>query len=645
MIGLRLDRLDPRVIQVLNLAAVAGSAATLPVLVDASGLEGDDLLDATDVAVAAGLLVEDGAGRLSVPHALIGQAIRARLGRTRRLDLHRRVAAAIEQSSDRQSAPAVLAHHLFEAGSLVDRDTRIAAGLRAGRRSVDVGAYEDAASWADRVEGLVTDQVGARDRAVLALLRSDLERCQGDRAKAIAAARDGAVWARRDGDPMLLASAAESWMMSLSGVGFDIGMPADGRPRRSCWSGRSPSCPPDLRRYQVRMRSMLASVLVPDPDPTRRVQLADEAMAIAAVGDESELVASALLARRLAWWQLDRLDERTAVVLDAVRHAHDAGNVHLELTAMLFAMSDLLEQGRMAEHLAMLDEFTARADELHVVLFQVYGMFQRASHALSAGDYAEARRLADAALAAGRRSHGVNAEVAYAGVWFRLALDLGTLPATLRRERAHVRRQPPPADVADRRRPRPRRRRPPRRRTGPLRGPRRSRRRAAARQPDVPARHVHAGRGGGGDRRSASGPPSCAARSSRTPRASPPAGWPGSRSDRSATTSGWPPRRPATSPLPPRSSGRPSSATSATAPAHTRPGPTARWAACCAPRGRRRGRGGGRATRRRRSARPSRVLNRRSARQSATLIGTSVLTARAESNQHPASARAPAGGR
>ena len=302
--------------------------------------------------------------------------------------------------------------------------------MRAGRRSVELGAYEDAAVWADRVEGLVTDQVGARDRAVLALLRSDLERCQGDRAKAIAAARDGAVWARRDGDPMLIANAAESWMMSLSGVGFDIGAPAEDA-LVQLLERAIVELPADDRRYQVRMRSMLASVLVPDPDPSRRMQLADEAMAIAAVGNESELVASALLARRLAWWQLDRLDERTAAVLDAVRHAHDAGNIHLELTAMLFAMSDLMEQGRMAEHLAMLDEFIARADELHVVLFQVYGMFQRASHALSEGDYAEARRLADAALAAGRRSHGVNAEVAYAGVWFRLALDLGTLPATL----------------------------------------------------------------------------------------------------------------------------------------------------------------------------------------------------------------------
>ena len=48
--------------------------------------------------------------------------------------------------------------------------------------------------------------------------------------------------------------------------------------------------PPDERRYGVRMRSMLASVLVPDHDPTRRLELADEAMAIAAETDEDELV-------------------------------------------------------------------------------------------------------------------------------------------------------------------------------------------------------------------------------------------------------------------------------------------------------------------------------------------------------------------
>ena len=191
------------------------------------------------------------------------------------------------------------------------------------------------------------------------------------------------------------------------------------------------------------------------------------------------------------------LDERTAAVLEAVRHAHDAGNVHLELTAMLFAMSDLLEQGRMAEHLAMLDEFTAacrRAARRRCS--RCTAMFQRASHALSAGDYAEARRLADDALAAGRRSHGVNAEVAYAGVWFRLALDLGRLPATLPESERMLRRQPAAADVADRRRARPSS--PPAASTTPGSTSRTSSALDGvqhARQPDVPPGDVHARRG------------------------------------------------------------------------------------------------------------------------------------------------------
>jgi tetratricopeptide (TPR) repeat protein len=229
---------------------------------------------------------------------------------------------------------------------------------------------------------------------------------------------------------MLVAQAAEGWMMSLSAVGFDIGQPAD-QDLVELMEQAIAELPADELRYHVRIRSMLTSVLVPEHDPTRRLQLAEEAMAIATLGDDDELVASALLARRLARWQLDALDERLELILESVDRAHRSGNVQLELTAMLFALSDLLEAGRMSEHLAMLDEFAARAAELHLPLFETYGRFQRASHALSAGDFAEARRLADDALATGRRSHGVNAEIAYAGVWFRLALDLGRLPETL----------------------------------------------------------------------------------------------------------------------------------------------------------------------------------------------------------------------
>ena len=70
---------------------------------------------------------------------------------------------------------------------------------------------------------------------------------------------------------MQLARVAEGWMMSLSGVGFDIGEPAD--PELVDLMERAiAELPDDQRRYQVRIRSMLTSVLVPDPDPTRRLR-------------------------------------------------------------------------------------------------------------------------------------------------------------------------------------------------------------------------------------------------------------------------------------------------------------------------------------------------------------------------------------
>ena len=94
-------------------------------------------------------------------------------------------------------------------------------------------------------------------------------------------------------------------MMSLSGVGFDIGRPVD-RDLVALMELAISSLPAEERRYGVRIRSMLASVLVPSADPTRRIQLADEALAIADQHDDPELMASAQLARRLALASVDR---------------------------------------------------------------------------------------------------------------------------------------------------------------------------------------------------------------------------------------------------------------------------------------------------------------------------------------------------
>jgi DNA-binding SARP family transcriptional activator len=430
MVGVRLDRLDPTVTQVLNLTAVAGPAATLPVLEAASGFDGDRLLDAADAALAAGLLIEDGAGRLAMPHALIGQAVLSRLGRTRRLDLHRRIADALERESELLSSPATLAYHLVEAGPLTDRARQISAALAAGRHALDVGAYEDATAWCERVDALVADQADAATRAEAALLRSDTARARGDREIAVSAAVDAAALARATAQPMLIARAAEGWMASLSAVGFDMGQPAD--PALVALLEEAIGIlPDDDRQHQVRLRSMLVSVLVASWDHRRRERLAAEALDIAKDDGRPELVASALLARRLASWRLDDLDERADDVLVAVDEARRAGNVHLELTAALFAMSDLLEQGCVEEHLRLLERFRARATALHQPLYLTYALFIEAGHRLATGDPAEAERLNDEALTLGRRSHGANAEIVHGGIRYLLAQYRGNLASTL----------------------------------------------------------------------------------------------------------------------------------------------------------------------------------------------------------------------
>ena len=172
---------------------------------------------------------------------------------------------------------------------------------------------------------------------------------------------------------------------------------------------------------------MLVSVLVEDGDAVRQEQLSEEALAIARHTGDPGLLASALHARRLALWRRDLLAERLPIALGAVEHARLAGDVHLELTAMLLAMTDLLESGRVDEQLAMLRAFCERSATLHSPLYDVYSDFLQSCRLLTVGEYDEAERVANEALAAGLSAHGTNTEMAHAGQMFCLVWDRGQL--------------------------------------------------------------------------------------------------------------------------------------------------------------------------------------------------------------------------
>ena len=423
MLGARVDRLPAAGAQLLALAAVAGPLSTLPVLVAASDLDADVALDAADVVVAAGLLREDGAGRLVTPHALVRHAVLGRLTGSRRQDLHRRVGNALRTAAGTEVSPAEVAHHLFAAGDLVSPSERLLAGVAAGEEAMARTSYEDAATWAERARTL-SPRVPPGEAALVELLDSAAQRQLGERMRSEQAARRAAELAGTDA--LLLARAAEAWALSISGVGFSFGETADPELVRVLTTAIA-LLPDEVVDHHVWLRSMLVSVLVQSDETARKEQLSTDALTIARRDGDPGLLASALHARRMALWRRDFLDERLPLALDAIEHARTAGDLHLELTAMLLAMQDLLESGRVDEQLEMLRWFRERSSTLHSPVYDVYSEFLESCRMLTVGDYDEAERLANAALVAGLSAHGTSTEMAHAGQMFCLVWDRGQL--------------------------------------------------------------------------------------------------------------------------------------------------------------------------------------------------------------------------
>lgn len=428
VLGQRLDRLGDACARALAAAAVVGPTVDLPLLAAVSGLDGEELLDATDVAVAARILVEDGpTGRLAFAHALVRQAVLQRLTAVRRAALHARVADALRQSDEPR--PSELAHHLLAAGDLVPVTERVAAALDAAEAALQVLAHEDALGWVERAAAVAGDRHLPGLTARLHLLESASASAAGDRARATAAASASSLAAGADGDATGRAHAAEAAALSIAGVGFDFG--AVDEELVALLQSALDDLPVEETALRVRLLLALSSAHAQSPDVERRRRWADQAVAAAATSSDPEVVAAAQLARRLAAWRPDALDERLDAGARAVEAARAVGHRRLEATALLFRVGDLLESGDVAATEAAFAEFRERVGELRQPVWTTYADFLDATFHLIRGEYATAERLSAAGLAAGIASHGTNAEQARGGQLFCLAWDRGELGAVV----------------------------------------------------------------------------------------------------------------------------------------------------------------------------------------------------------------------
>lgn len=187
VVASRLDRLAPLAKETIQLASVIGVRFGDRVLRTAGG---DRVADAVDQLIAADLVIEAAPGerregRYRFKHAVTQEVAYNTLLVRRRTDLHRRVAAAMEEVLGEQLRdfyPALAHHYLL--GEVPEKAADYA--WRAAQRALSIHAHLEVIRFAEQALELF-DQLGDVDRAIETLyLLARIRRYRGENDAALA---------------------------------------------------------------------------------------------------------------------------------------------------------------------------------------------------------------------------------------------------------------------------------------------------------------------------------------------------------------------------------------------------------------------------------------------------------------------------
>jgi len=205
---------------VIEVASVLGNEVRAALLATAAAVPVPDVEATLVRAVATGILVERGRSSHGFGHGLIREALYRDLPNSRRMELHARVAEALDRDLGDPERPwAELAHHLLEAGpAFVER--AVPCAIRAAERALDAVAYADALTILERARaGVELAAPPDKTRAELCLAESLARARTGDTARGRALCLQAVTLARAVGDSELFARVALGY-----GAEFSFGL-------------------------------------------------------------------------------------------------------------------------------------------------------------------------------------------------------------------------------------------------------------------------------------------------------------------------------------------------------------------------------------------------------------------------------------
>jgi DNA-binding SARP family transcriptional activator len=206
----RVERLPGPAATALRQAAVLGRDVDVDLLAAVAGRNADELLDALETAVLAGLLDEPAPGRVRFTHALVRDTLYEDTPLMRRSRLHAAALAALRAQGDADAI--TLAHHAVAAADPSTAADAIPLVVAAAREAAALGAPAEAArQWASALR--LHELAGPRGGDALDLLLPSISAHAraGDIVTARAQQRDAVRAANRLGSRERLVDALAAW--------------------------------------------------------------------------------------------------------------------------------------------------------------------------------------------------------------------------------------------------------------------------------------------------------------------------------------------------------------------------------------------------------------------------------------------------
>ncbi len=353
VVGRRLSRLSENTNTVLSIASVVGQATNVDVLVAVSDLAEDAVIDALDEASAAALLRESASGTYEFTHALVRSTLYDELSATRRTRRHRQIGEFLEAH---EGDAASLAYHFRRSGTSDLRALDYAAA--AGESALEQRAFDQAAAFFGQALEVVEDLEAPPARRGALLIRLGTAQRMAAQPRYRETLLHAAAVASELGDADLLAEAA---LTNTRGQWSFVGA-VDAERVRSLEAALSAVGPGDSIVRAKLLVQLGVEIFWSDP-ALRRLEYADEALAMARrLGDETCTLA-VLTARQLAAWTPDRVPELVGELSELVPLVERIGGVVERAFVLGWGCIHTLDVADVAATAHMIESLAAVAED------------------------------------------------------------------------------------------------------------------------------------------------------------------------------------------------------------------------------------------------------------------------------------------